>query len=824
MSARITLPVRTVMRMLPAMAALAFGLAAPPASAADAARSADAAMGLRYCELAQQVVRVASPTDADWRQCAALLGAARIADPTEARYPRLLAHAMRKLGNADGAIEALTAFRKLRPGDQAAQVELIGLYLARMQSADQKVDYLKDVLARDSIPAEVRSELAAQCAAVLLESGKDDLARQMTERALSLNGLNLRAMAMKSRWLNDGPAERASLLLGMLRSNPLQGDVVLSIARLAGRSGLVKEAADWYALCVYMSPPADVRLEFACALFLNEETVKTASILDGLIAADPRDYESLVLRILIEKRSEKRDAVLLGKLRALARNTLLNRLAVARRAIGVIAATTRPVSDEPVALPDLSGDVALASKAPKAEARDAYVLALGELAWFEVYYNDQADEAEGLLKILNPVARDTDPLAARLAGWIYLARDRKEEAKVKLSAAAGANDRRAALGLIRTFSSSPEDQIKAKSEAQRLLGSEPAGPLAALLFDAVRDLGAKVVPNADGPALRAVLSAFPGEFMNIIVRPQGFYSLRCEPLKISHAPCEPLLARVTLQNNSEFDLTIGDDGIIKPAVCIDAQIQGSGRQVFSGVCVEHLSDLLVLKSRQNISRVVRVDQNRLAEFLQMNPAAVTLGLAVRTNALSPVGSGPCGYAALSTGLMERAAMAVTDQGLAKLMAVAATAGGEEKIRALELTGLLSHASQSVDEGPLKSQARALRDALRKAQNDPQPSVRAFAAYLYVLSSTPQDQTEPLEQMLTDASWQTRLLGLMALSYLTPDHPLSIERRKALVAQVAQEGKEPLVREFAAASAVILAQLPATQPATRPSTLPGPVLP
>ncbi|MCY2954117.1 MAG: hypothetical protein NTU53_19435 [Planctomycetota bacterium] len=800
---------------------LCLAVLTPPALAADDARSADAALAMRFCEMAQQF---ALPDPAHMRQCATFLEAARLSDLTDPRYPRLLADVLLGLDDTDGALAALEAIRKLRPADQTAQLDVIFLYAKRMQSVDQKLNYLKDLLERDSIPAVVRSVLASQCAQLLLESGKEDQAREMTERALTLNPLNLASLSLKAQWLKDAPpAQRAALLVAMLRSNPEQPDAFLSAARIAGSAGLTKEAIDWYRSACWLRSSPDILLEEASELFLddqlfsaNEQKPGAAQILDGVIAADPQNYQAIALRVLVEKRNEKKDAQLIDKLQAQARNCLVNRLAALRQGLGVTDATTRPVTDAPIALPDLAADIQRWNKSDNAQLKDEYLRALAGLAFFEVYVNNHPDEAEKLLGYYTQMSKETDPVAARIAGWILLARDRKDEARVKLSAAASANDALATLGLIRTFSSSPEDRTKATETARRLLAANPAGPLAAVIYDAVRDLGVKVTPSPDAPAVKAALDAFPGDFMNIMARPQRFYSLRAEPLKVSHSFGQPLLVRFTLQNNSEYDLTIGSEGIIKPDLWIDAQLQGANRGIIPGACIERLTDVLVLKPRQSITRVVRVDQNDLSLQLRQNPAlAIILSITLRTNVISPGVCGACGQAASSTRLIERSGFAQTESAIQKLCASLTTGSGDEKIRNIQLLAMLSFSAVLDKDSSFKAAAPAMTEAMHKALTDPSPAVRAYVSYQHLFASAPADQTADVERMLADSAWQVRLLGLAAITTFPPDHPLPVDRRKAILADAAKKMPELLARSFAAASLDVLANPPATQPATRP---------
>src|SRR5699024_7395427 len=105
--------------------------------------------------------------------------------PQDPRFPRLLVEARLKVGDTGGAIDALNAYRKINPGDRVAQIQLIDLYATRMQTADARLAYLQDLLGRETLPDEVRSHVAAECAELLLERSQDEAAK-MVAQALEL--------------------------------------------------------------------------------------------------------------------------------------------------------------------------------------------------------------------------------------------------------------------------------------------------------------------------------------------------------------------------------------------------------------------------------------------------------------------------------------------------------------------------------------------------------------------------------------------------------------------------------------------------------------
>src|SRR5437870_5665787 len=176
------------------MVMIVLTLLARPCAAQESSESG-AALALRLTELAQRILRgEAAPSDAGMRQAQALLKAATKCDPREPRYARLLADSQIALHDNAGALETLTALRDLQPEDQVRQLEYIDLVVDRMQTVDQKLDYLRGLVPNDVIAPEIRSAAAWRCAMLLLEKRQTSDAADMVKQALTLNPLNWPAL------------------------------------------------------------------------------------------------------------------------------------------------------------------------------------------------------------------------------------------------------------------------------------------------------------------------------------------------------------------------------------------------------------------------------------------------------------------------------------------------------------------------------------------------------------------------------------------------------------------------------------------------------
>src|SRR6185437_8238540 len=73
------------------------------------------------------------------------------------------------------------------------------------------------------------------------------------------------------------------------------------------------------------------------------------------------------------------------------------------------------------------------------------------------------------------------------------------------------------------------------------------------------------------------------------------YSVIAEPVQTTFGFGTAVLARVTIENISDVDLTLGPDSLIRPDLWIDAQMLGLGQQTFPHVAYDQLQGAIVLR-------------------------------------------------------------------------------------------------------------------------------------------------------------------------------------------------------------------------------------
>ncbi len=795
---------------------------------------ADAVMAERIAAMAQTTIPTKLPTPeiwpAVWKQVGALLTAANKLDPTEARFSRLLTDAMLQLRDNDGAIAALLATRKADPNDQFAQMQLVDLYTSRMDTADQKLNYLKDLLGRPSANENIRAHAGVAAAKLLLERGQDETARNVLAEALRLNPLSGEGLRLRYNMLppNVSSFERAEALMAILKANPAQPEFAAALADQVAGIGLVQESLPWYDAALKLGmrqghPDLNLALRTAAELFVAGDKQGSTNLTDQLIRVDPNNPANWFLKLVITRAAGNKDDV--AKVMQQAMNVMSNRVVEVINSAGNSSdapATTRPITTEgPYPLPDLGLTVSRINQGGSSELRNAFISAVTDLATLGVYFAQDAEMSAKLIARLKAVVPDDSPTLARLQGWNYLIQGKRDEAKVKLSAIA-AQDPLAELGLVRLTAMNPDDKQTAASMGRKLIADYPSGLIAALLWDGLQDLNPKIIPGNQADALKEELDRFPKDWLKITDTPQGFYSLRAEPLAVARSYSEPLLARLTIQNLTDSDLTLGPDGIIKQDLWFNAQIKGIVEQTFGGTAYDRIAGPLVLKGRQHTSQIVRLDQGVLQQFITSEPrVALEVYGSVLTNPVPAPGgaiaSGPAGYGVQFTRVFDRAAAPVDGPAPRKAMDDLSTGNPAQKITAMNLLSayvqLIRAAKDSNDS--TRQVATLFTDAINKVQNDPVPAVSAWAGYVSAVLSDVAHRQNIIHDLAQDPDWRHRLVSLLAIDGI----PATTQKE---IAAGLSSDPEPSVRASARARLFfldIMSKMPATQSTTQPVATP-----
>jgi tetratricopeptide (TPR) repeat protein len=840
---------------------------------------ADVALASRVSDLGTGLLRQKHVTAADYDACAALLKAAARLNPSDPRYPQLLVEDCLAEGDTDGAIEALNMYRRIKPDDLGAQVELIQLNLSKMETADAKLKYTQQILGATKVSPDVRSAVALTCAKLLSERGQTEEAEHMLSESLRLNNLNVEALRL--RYQHDfatlSEYEKVQSLINMIKANPLQPTVVAEFSERLADFGLVKQSLDWYfnAIRLYQKQnnpvPMDLAIDYAAEQYLAERYDGADGMAIRLLQSDPYNIDALYIRLVCAEHAHLPDID--RRMRNYARQTMLARLTGVRDAIDPAATqpssqpssqpaavptaspATSPIAVPPElslsapapgsdqsdtapaqvpagdssefglpttlpavpdvtfnvdALPDLSGAVAKVTADKQSPRRTALTSAVVDMAWYSLYFDPQPAVTQVMLDTLAKLVPADNVTLVRLQGWNLLKQNKPDQAKVKLSAIAD-RDPMAEVGLITL--APPTDPV-ANNRGRKLLSANPSGMLGVFIKETLRDRGIKVAASDKAQALSDQLEKFQTRWLDVIDNPKEFYLIRGVPTQGQFDYHEPVLVNVTIQNLSDFDITVGPEGVLRNDLWIDAAMPIPPEKKFPGTAYDRITQQLVLRSRQSMSKVIRVDQGALAKALNDDPTAPQqVWVTVLTNPTSTpqgVGAGPGGYRVQLNKMIARAGFAILSDTEVDKLLKNLTEGTFGKISNIDLIGeYLKQAAANPSDERLAALKPKFEEKLVAVRVDPSASVRGWSQFTLTRFISPTSRAQQIQEMSRSQEWSTRLLAAVAAARL------DASAGKPILQELAKDS-DAVVKDYAAA---MLQAAATTRPTTAPTTQP-----
>jgi len=787
-------------------------------------------------EIGQNWLRVGARTEPAFLETAALLRAAQRSAPGEPRYPRLLAFTLAEAQDTDGEIAAWNDYRRLAPDDRVVAARVIELYASRMQTADAKLAYLKGLIANTALPVEIRAHLAALCVGVLLERSNSD-AIAMVAQGLKLYPLpELLQYQFMLVSKTASPVERVRGLIALLKSNPMQLQVIDGLARELANDGLPEESAQWMNLEAEVGQRTGIRREpkffvdLASEMYLAGESQAAQQMLGNLLSVDHDNADFLFLSLTLQRSAHDRagyaDSI------SATRDLLLQRWAAFNAVI--FSKDGTPPTSQPAARPvaDPIPAIARLRELDKPTWNEYFAATLEDLAWFELYYAGDSKLAQIWIDALQKALPANDPInvpiLTRLQGWYDLETGNTAGARQQLAAVAD-RDPLAALGLIRLDQA---DQAGARDKLRTLLQEYRMGLVAASLNEAL--LAEEAPPPATNPAtnpaaappatqpaaetplatsIRAELTKFPTAWLALLGQPGQFYTLSAEPLKTTVRFGEPLLGRITLTNRTDEDLVIGFGGPIQPDLWIGAKVTGIAAQDLPTVAYDQLTGVIVLRGHGSVSQVTRIDQGELGELIRQRANGTMLVAAtVMTNPVRVAGGavpGPAGENALFGRPFVRLPNEL--QSAASQRQISddfATGSPMDRMQDLDLLGAFVLGLDKETDPSVRTLADLYLRDIARARRDSTPEVAAWASYLSATLPGMPARADTIDEMLRSPSWQTRLLAIAA----SRNQPADVQQR--ICGPVAQSDPDPLPKALAAAMLDVLKQ-PTTVPTTQP---------
>jgi tetratricopeptide (TPR) repeat protein len=799
--------------------------------AQPASGPAEQAVATRVSGAAQQLLRQQQLAKPVFEQAAVLFALAARLDPAEPRYWRLLAEAEIQSGNREGAIAALQGLENTNPRDTipGVWVRLIDLYLQGMQQVPEQLEYLEQIYNQQSVPPSVRSHAALRAAELRFEQAAPGMAMEWVRKALELNPANPAAARLQWQLVadQDDHAVRTKALLTLVQADPGTLANIATLADQLAQAGYTDAALTWYALAIQISQrlgPVDPALvfDYAAELFIANDSMSASNLANQLLQADPTNSDAQFLRLLldVDKPRELRE-----ESRTAARESLLKQLAAVRQQGGV---------EQTSGALDLGGDLKKLQESDDADLKAAYASAVADLVWFDLYFAGPTEATDRLLEFLRAVAPADSATLARLEGWNFLLRNKPDEARVKLEAAA-AREPLARLGLLRMVDRNDDAAMQRMTEdGQLLLSQHPSGLIGAFLASELRQFNIRVQPHPSVADMANQVRTFSRDWPQIYTNPATFYTVRVQPLKVSHQIGEPILARVEIQNNSQYALSIDPIGAIRPDLWFDVKIQGAIQQNLQGVAYDRLMQAVVLQPRDVVSQIVRLDRGELASMLDGNPQiAFPMTFSITTNpqtmqtqeGAAVVVPGLAGQSVAFTRIINREAGKADGNTLNQLTNKLQGGLPEQKIEALDYLRfwvvalrqqLAAPPNPALTPDQQQQMSAQIRDLLsqfivqiNRARQDPQPAIAAWATYSMAMIAEGDERAEVLRQMRASNNPAQMLLSLLAAQQLDPALATDVATRL-------QGSDDPMVQRLAAATLEV-AKLPPPPAATQPET-------
>ncbi len=351
---------------------------------------------------------------------------------------------------------------------------------------------------------------------------------------------------------------------------------------------------------------------------------------------------------------------------------------------------------------------------------------------------------------------------------------------------------------------------------------------------AFRDRNLQPDARPDAVAIHDELTRTPSvyQWVQIVDTPEEFYLVIGTPLNLSHKLGEPMLGKVTLQNISSFNITVGPDGVISPDLFFDDWIGMNAQRQFPRAAYERIANVLVLPAGAISSQIVRLDQGDITAALREKPSSdATMYARVTTNPIrvtNPImlGTefvpGPAGLrrdfqkpfirknSAMTSKAQEQRVMAgLDDKPSVRMLTLDALQAHVLAARAIDVGGT----DRSNDEEQRKRIGRALDLAGRltveidKERGDPVPDVAAWATYLAMQLAKPEEKPQMAAALASSHDPEVRLLAGIAAMDLPAKDRQSIAERLA-------HDTLPTIALFGTATLQDLAQ-----PTSRPSIPP-----
>jgi tetratricopeptide (TPR) repeat protein len=510
--------------------------------------------------------------------------------------------------------EALSAYLRLEPRDDAAQLRLIELLADDQQQAEERLSLYRRLIdgpGAAKLSGALRSRVALKAARLAREQGDVPQYGQLLKRAIELD-VSHKAAAMEAYVLLEqrgvGPVELTQALINLLATDPTDGQVQARIGAVLLAHGHYDQAVAWYESAgriwgLSQAPGGEDLLAIA-----NDWAMALWGAGRG---GDALKFMDTFMRGLGE-----------GATWPLS----LQSLSVA------IHASMGQATQAAAGFTALSQTLA-----QRAEADPSNVDLMTDRVWAHLLFNQSVEQAEPMLASLSEQLGAEHATVRRLRGWWLLRSGKLDEAAAMLEPLAG-EDAAAKLGLALATGSEGEERGLRGQRLNEVWQASPGRMMGLLAMDEMRRLEARPQLATHSAAIGRMAAQIPAEFRLVATNPIRFVMFRITPVERAIKYGQTAQMRLELTNTSPIPLSIGPGGAIPTQVMLLPEVRiGNDRRPSQPIIVD-MARRLRLEPNESITVTATIDQG-MAGVMQWRSSDVPMVVGV-TGLLNPVMRGP----------------------------------------------------------------------------------------------------------------------------------------------------------------------------------------
>ncbi|MEX0654220.1 MAG: hypothetical protein WD534_18430 [Phycisphaeraceae bacterium] len=514
--------------------------------------------------------------------------------------------------------EALGRYLRLRPDDDAVQLDLLLAGLRELQTLDDRLARLEAILRAGSaqrLSRPLRSRLATHAAIAAEELGDQQRFSHWLGEAIELDPANPQAAELIYALVrrNNGHGQGNGVAIGTALVNLVKAAPADPIARIRLARWLTEQAAYSLAerqfntaLILAGGPlPPETYTDWAVALAGYGDTTSARQLIDDVLPRREGEPEAGDRR----RRGVPIDAEAYPHLRL---GLEVLRLALLDDQPTAAAASfdrIRTMIDEALAGAEEEDQLDwLGDGQTHTTAAGGRLL----LAWVAAVFNQQLDDVPGWLA----EAEDDDPLVRRARGWVHVHRGEARAAAEQFQPIVD-TDPLAALGVARLREAGSREQAE---DLQRIVHRDAAGLAGLLASRMLMDQGRDLRRTSAGGSVAAYMERAPMHLWRpaLTVSPWITMHLRAAPTRVNYL--EPLYATVELRNTSRMPMPVAagqgspDRAMLAPTPSI-----GGEPLPRPAPTIVDLRRRLTLAPGETMSVTVRLDRSSLGPILTEDP-------------------------------------------------------------------------------------------------------------------------------------------------------------------------------------------------------------